>query len=132
MKIGYTNFAVGNILSALKRGIITSRKEILVGKTKSATAILSLFYRKGFIEGFELVSPSVYKVHLKYWNGQALIKNFRIISKPSKRVHLSVLAIKKRLMSGKLSVFSTSRGLLTSVECLYLNIGGEILFEIIL
>jgi len=89
-------------------------------------------YRKGFIEGFYLHDKEFYSVKLKYWQGRSLIRDFKIISKPSRRFYLGTGLIKNRLMSGRLSVFSTSLGLLTSIECLYLNVGGEILFEIIL
>lgn len=130
MHNNYSGFVLGQSLSLLKRGIITSRKEVFLLKSHLTTAILVLFYRKGFIQGFELIDNSHYKVILKYWNGQSLIKGFQIISRPSKRVFLNVTTIKKRLKTGHLSIFSTSQGLLTSIECLYLNIGGEILFEI--
>lgn len=131
MKIGSTNFIVGQILSVLKRGIITSRKEVLVVKSKFTFSLLLLLYRKGFIEGFELLNNFQYRVFLKYWQGKSLIKDLYVVSKPSKRVYLDVVAIRQRLMSGRLSIFSTSHGFLTSIECLYLNVGGEILFEII-
>jgi small subunit ribosomal protein S8 len=129
---GFTNFVIGQALSALKRGIITSRKDVLIVKNKFTLSLLILLYRKGFIEGFELMNDSYFKVSLKYWQGRPLIKDFNIVSKPSKRVFIDVVGIRKRLSSGRLSIFSTSRGLLTSIECLYLNVGGEILFEIIL
>jgi small subunit ribosomal protein S8 len=131
MRTGSTNFVVGQTLSVLKRGIITSRKDVLLVKSKFNFSLLILLYRKGFIEGFELLNSFQYRVCLKYWQGKSLIKDLRIISKPSRRVFLDVVGIKNRLMSGRLSVFSTSQGFLTSIECLYLNIGGEILFEII-
>lgn len=131
MKLGSTNFSVGQIVSVLKRGIITSRKEVLVVKNKFTFSLLILLYRKGFIEGFELLNDFQYRVFLKYWQGKSLIKDFHIISKPSKRIFLDVTGIRQRLMSGRLSIFSTSYGFLTSIECLYLNVGGEILFEIV-
>jgi small subunit ribosomal protein S8 len=129
---GHANFGVGQILSSLKRGVFTSRKYVFVVRTKLSLSILVFLYTKGLIESFSIFSNYQFKVFLRFRRGDSLIRNFKIISTPGRRVFRDVAQIKKLCYKRRLLVVSTNVGLLSGVECVYRSIGGELMFEIVL
>jgi len=76
-------------------------------------------------------------VFLKYNNNNPVLKKLRIISIPSKRVYVSYETIVKNLVRSGVFVVSTSAMGLVSTEnylqhdSKFLNVGGELLFQII-
>jgi ribosomal protein S8 len=131
-QLGHSNFGVGQILSSLKRGIYSYRKSVFVVRTKLSGLILSFFYKKGLIESYNVFGPSKYIVTFRHWRGEGLVKQLRIISVPTRRVFCDSYQLQRRYKSRNIVVVSTSQGLMTSVECIFRGIGGEVLFEIII
>lgn len=130
-KSGHSNFGVGQVLSSLQRGINAYRKNVFVVRTKFSLSILLFLYKRGLIEGFQVYDVSRFLVFLRFWRGISIVKNFIIISKPSKRIFYNSWQIRRRFLKRKIVVVSTNLGLMSSIECLNLKIGGEILFEIV-
>lgn len=101
--------------------------------------ILKILYKKGFIRGFKVYykgqnnNKKVFvKVFLKYEiTGQPVIKNVNIISKPSKRVYVSIKNLWKHGNGFTIFVLSTPYGIITDQEARIYNCGGELLFSII-
>jgi len=76
-------------------------------------------------------------VFLKYRDNSPVLKKLRIISVPSKRVYVSYDTIIKNLVRSGIFVLSTSTlGIVSTDNYLqhdskFLNVGGELLFQII-
>ncbi len=120
-------FLIGIVLSQIFQGYKKHAKEVLVNRSKHSFDILFFLYKQGFILNFSCKGNFYYLVHLKYSLGHSVIKDFKILSKPSKRVYCSFLDLKKYKSFRGIYVVSTSRGLLSSTECLYYGLGGEML-----
>ena len=96
--------------------------------------ILNVLYKQGYIRGLKKVyknDKKYIKVLLKYdFQGEALIKNIKRISKPSRRVYVSIKSLWKVNTGAGIFILSTPKGILTDNEARFLNIGGEVLFYI--
>lgn len=126
----YTNFILGLILSRLKYAYKSNRGYVNIPNSRYVLSVIDFLFNKGFIKHYTLIPTGELIVYLQYYEGRCLFNNFKIVSKPSKRVYMSYTAIRSNLLKRRLVVVSTTRGLMTSLECVSLKLGGEILFEL--
>jgi ribosomal protein S8 len=108
-------------------------KSVVNVKVTSRTLILFLL-RKNIIKSLQKAFDAeqnlyIYKINFNYLEGSVpLYKNFKFLSKPSRKFYVSYKNLKK--FYGKcqyLGIVRTRRGLLSLVECLKFKIGGELI-----
>lgn len=97
--------------------------------------LLNILYKEGYIRGFVRVSDNnkqdCFKVLLKYsYDNSPVIKNARRISKPGKRVYVSVTSLWKIKNGMGILIISSPHGLVTDNDARLLNCGGEVLCHI--
>lgn len=130
---------LANLLSNIQSGITVRHKIVNVKRTKLNLEVLRLLYEEGFIDGFSisLDKPRSFSVFLKYKDGIPVLKKLKVISLPTRRVYVNYNTIKKKLSRIGIFVISTSRYGLVCTDSYFsnderlLNIGGELLFQII-
>ena len=132
MKI--SNNSLANFIAQLNLGSLRRLRYIVIFYSRFYINILQLLYKEGIIRLFFLKKNKIF-IYFKYLKGCSLFK-FKLISKPSKRIFVSInklnLIYNKENFSG-FFIISTPLGLLTSNECcLYRNLSGEILFKVYL
>ena len=95
--------------------------------------LLKILYLEGLIQSFCIGKQKkkdsfVIKVTLRYFYNKSILKNLKILSKPSHLKYIKYSDICK--ISDRKFVFflSTSKGILTSLECKKKRIGGKLLF----
>jgi small subunit ribosomal protein S8 len=109
-----------------------------VSLPKNILCILTILRKRGVIRGFTLQEQSVQDkkkrqviLYLKYDAvGKPLIDTLFIVSKPSRRVYISSVALWQPQTSTGFFVLSTSYGILTDNEARRYNVGGEVLFGV--
>ena len=108
----------------IKNGQLVKRTFILQQKTKICEQFLKVLWDEGFILGYKTVqtNKSQLKIFLKYKKGNPVINSIQFVSKPSKRVYLSVKQLWKIQSNNNLIVLSTSKGLLSIFKCKKLKI----------
>jgi len=128
-----------SLLSNIQSGITVRHTVVLVQRTRLNLEVLNLLYAEGFINGFSISEkrPNNISVFLKYSNGNPVLRKFKIISIPSKRVYVNHETIVKDLVLKGVFVLTTSKyGLIISEAFrknseIVINTGGELLFQII-
>jgi small subunit ribosomal protein S8 len=125
---------ISNMISIIKVGILGRRLEVVIRTSNYCSRVLQVLYRLGFIRGFVIVDKRKTKVLLKYMTiNRSVIRNIKVISKPSRRVYWTKkhieTSVNHRSSSGYILV-STSSGILTNYECQNANIGGEAILSI--
>lgn len=128
------NSILADSLSIIRNGISSKLLVVKVRKSKFMVEILNLMYLEGYINGYSLDGTNLVKVYLKYSEGFSVIKKIKIESKPGCRVYRNYKYLWKLFTKDhKIVVCSTTMGILTNKEIFAkrLNIGGEILFEIV-
>ena len=127
-------FLVADLVSILRVGSKSHLSSINVQVHKYTSIILTLLYIEGFVARFRKLSLRQYRVDLKYHNGRAIITSVKIISNPSKRMYCNLAKLTLLVNNSNFSGFyilSTSKGLLTSDDCLFrYHVSGEIVLKI--
>jgi small subunit ribosomal protein S8 len=127
MRIGLTNFILGQCLSIIRSGILSKQEYVFLPKTKFSLLFLTFLYKKGLIFSFRIVNEFTIQLFLKYWENRSVIKSFKIISVPSKRIYVNHKKLDKIAKKKVITVISTHKGIYTALECLSLGVGGEVL-----
>ena len=128
-----TNFIIGDLISRIKVASKGHLKQINVLNTKISINILNIFYKTGLIRGFKINYGHIL-IYLKYYQNKPIFFDIKLISKPSKKVYWSLekLSLKYNLNTfAGFYIISTSKGLITSTECLLGDkISGKIILKI--
>jgi len=127
------NFIIGDLISRIKVASKGHLKQINVLNTKISIDILDIFYKTGLIRGFK-INLGYIEVYLKYYQNKPIFFDIELISVPSKKVYWSLekLSFKYNLNSfAGFYIVSTSKGLITSTECLLgEKISGKVILKI--
>lgn len=89
--------------------------------------------REGFVASAEkrvIGKKSMIEVRLRYENGKSAISDFKIISKPSRRLYAGYREMKSVRQGYGTGVISTPAGVLSDKEVRKKKVGGEYLFEV--
>lgn len=117
---------LNNFVNTIKTATISKILTVRTQKTKINLKILQLMYRLGYINNYFIEKDSI-KVYLKYYNNKSVINNITLIlksSRPSFQKKKNIIFFKYFKKNG-FTVYNTSKGLLTDVECLLVGVGGE-------
>ncbi len=102
---------------------------IVLGSCWNRVGIAEVLKKEGFIKDFKNVpddKQGVLRVYLKYGPlNQKIINHIKRESKPGRRIYKQVEDIGKVLNGIGISIYSTSKGILSNKECRENKIGGE-------
>ncbi|CDO63641.1 putative mitochondrial ribosomal protein S8 precursor [Plasmodium gaboni] len=92
--------------------------------------ILELLQKEGLIRGFSIKGTKI-DILLKHYKGAPVIRNIRVVSKPSRDIWLTPheLKFRTRFNTG-LWVMQTSCGVISHRDCIRMGIGGKMLFAV--
>ena len=128
-----TNFALADLVARLNISSKNRLVSVRVGFTKFSLNVLRVFLKNGVINGLAIEHDYI-TVFLKYYKLKPVFREIKIISRPGKRVFwtLGFLSLKYNVTNfSGFYIISTSKGLLTSNDCLLgLNVSGEIILKI--
>ena len=116
-----------NMFANIKNGQLNKCDIIFQRRKKICEAFLKILWNEGFILGYKLDDQDVnqIKIFLKYNKNRPAIKSVKFLSKPSRRIYYSAKQIWKLDSNKSLIIFSTNKGLKSTLECKKLKIGGE-------
>jgi small subunit ribosomal protein S8 len=126
---------LGDMFARIKNGH-RARLGVIVlhpGTSQLCLKILTLLVHEGYIQSFSEVSDKLKKnsyirVYLKYdANGVPALQSIFRVSKPTRRVYLSLKALWKPRSTGGIFIVSTTAGLMSDYEARKRNLGGEII-----
>ena len=120
------NQTVINFLVNLKNASLKKKFFIVISANKKLLNLIKLFYKEGFIQSYSFVDncKSII-IYFRYPLNINLFKNVKILSTPTKIIHLKYVDIIKILDNNKLLVLSLSNfKYVTSLTCKKLKIGG--------
>lgn len=128
------NDPVADFIIQLKNAGMVGKKEVSLPYSKMKHAIADKLVEVGYVEGASKRGKKVKKtldVNLKYdAGGKHQIKGVKRVSKPGRRMYISVSEIFPVKFGKGHRVLSTPAGILTGDEARKKNVGGEELFII--
>jgi small subunit ribosomal protein S8 len=125
---------VGDMLTRIRNGQRVGKSSVVSPASKLRTGVLDVLQREGYIRGYNVSEirkgVSEITIELKYFEGDAVIKQIDRVSTPGRRVYSKIKDLPKVYNGLGIAVLSTPRGVLSDQEARDQNVGGEILCKV--
>lgn len=122
-----------DLLTRIKNGQQARHNSVQAPFSKFDFAVAKTLQEAGFVEDVQKKAAgkrNVIEIRLKYKKNQPGMTDFRIVSKPSRRLYSGYGELKPVKQNFGVSVLTTPSGIMTNKEARKQKVGGEYLFEI--
>jgi len=127
------NHAVSELVCLLKNGQLAKKNKVVSSFSKMKQSILGILKKEGYVKDFEVVKGDSFdslEIELSYHNGQPVIKEIAVISRPGQRKYSRVEDIPVVYNGLGMVILSTPKGILSDYDAKNTNVGGELLLKI--
>ena len=124
---------LGDMLTRIRNGQQARMDSVVSPASKLRARVLDVLQREGYIRGYKeeaLGAAKGLRIELKYFEGQPAIKHVARVSKPGRRVYSGAKELPRIRNGLGITIVSTPRGVLSDVEALDQNVGGEVLCQV--
>lgn len=125
---------LGDMLTRIRNGVARRKSSISTPASKLRARVLDVMQAEGYIRGYSEVSfdngKSEINIELKYHEGGPVIREIERVSKPGRRVYVSVKSIPQVANGLGITILSTPKGVLADHQAREQNVGGEVLCSI--
>ncbi|AQS41260.1 MAG: 30S ribosomal protein S8 [Candidatus Tokpelaia hoelldobleri] len=125
---------LGDMLTRIRNAIGRRKTKLTTPASKLRARVLQVLQSEGYIRGFSQTDfdngKSEIEIELKYYEGAPVIREISRISKPGRRVYVSVKSIPHVANGLGISILSTPKGVMADHEAREQNVGGELLCRI--
>jgi len=125
------NDAIGDMLTRIRNAQMRGKSTVSTPASKLRAWVLDVLADEGYIRGYESGTdtnghPTI-EISLKYYEGEPVIREVKRVSKPGRRVYMSVNDIPQVRQGLGVSIVSTSKGVMSDAAARGANVGGEVL-----
>ena len=125
------NDPIGDMLTRIRNAQMRGKSTVSTPASKLRAWVLDVLADEGYIRGYERSSdanghPTI-EISLKYYEGEPVIREVKRVSKPGRRVYMSVNDIPQVRQGLGVSIVSTSKGVMSDAAARGANVGGEVL-----
>ena len=124
---------LGDMLTRIRNAIMRGRTSVSTPASKLRGRVLAVLIEAGFIRGYTEVEQDGFKafdIELKYYEGEAVIREISRVSKPGRRVYSSVKSLPQVRNGLGIAILSTPKGVMSDHAARENNVGGEILCQV--
>jgi len=124
---------LGDMLTRIRNAIMRGRANVSTPASKLRGRVLDVLAEEGFIRGYSEVEQEGFKafeIELKYFEGEAVIREIKRVSKPGRRVYSSVKSLPQIRNGLGIAILSTPKGVMSDHAARENNVGGEILCQV--
>ena len=125
---------LGDMLTRIRNGQVRKKDTVSMPASRFRGNVLDVLHREGFIRGFQKVdsvnNKNIFKIELKYIDGEPVIKDISRVSTPGRRVYSGIKGLPRHFDGLGISILSTSKGIMSDQEAREENVGGEILCKV--
>ena len=122
---------IADMFTRIRNAIQAKKRTVSIPASSLKKEVTRLLFENHFVAKYAFVDDGgqgVIKILLKYDDKmQNAIQGLRRISTPGLRKYAAVSAVPKVMSGMGISIVSTSKGLMTDVDCKKLNVGGEVI-----
>ena len=125
------NDPIGDMLTRIRNAQMRGKLNVSTPASKLRAWVLDVLADEGYIRGYvrkdtdngqgELV------IELKYYEGTPVIRDVKRVSKPGRRVYMSIKDIQPVRNGLGVSILSTPKGVMSDAHARAANVGGEVL-----
>lgn len=127
------NDLLSDMLTRIRNGQNARLATIHAQYSKLLANVCDVLKREGFIKDWSKTGDEnkpTLEIHLKYHEGEPVIKKLRRVSTPGRR-HYSAVRLLQKVNNGLgVAILSTSQGVMTDNEARQKNVGGEVLCSV--
>ncbi|ENT05742.1 30S ribosomal protein S8 [Brucella sp. 63/311] len=125
---------LGDMLTRIRNAVGRKKPKVSTPASKLRARVLDVLQAEGYIRGytqseFENGKAEI-EIELKYYEGVPVIREITRVSKPGRRVYVSVKSIPQVANGLGISILSTPKGVMADHEAREQNVGGELLCRI--
>ena len=125
---------IGDMLTRIRNAVGRKKTKVSTPASKLRARVLDVLQSEGYIRGYtqsEFVNGKAeIEIELKYYEGVPVIRELTRVSKPGRRVYVSVKSIPQVSNGLGISILSTPKGVMADHEAREQNVGGELLCRI--
>eukprot|EP01035_Chromulina_nebulosa_P033292 gene33292-44562_t len=124
-----THDPISDLITRIRNAQMRSKPKVSTPGSKMRANVLEVLKNEGYIRGYASVEHSSgrseLEVELKYFDGEPVIREIDRVSKPGRRVYVSVKNLPRVKNGLGISVLSTPKGIMADHEAREANVGGE-------
>jgi len=125
------NDPLGDMLTRIRNAQMRGKSTVSTPASKLRAWVLEVLASEGYIRGFERTNTDNGQgelvISLKYFEGTPVIREVKRVSKPGRRVYMSVKEIPSVRNGLGISIVSTPKGVMSDANARAANVGGEVL-----
>ena len=125
------NDPLGDLLSRIRNAQQRKKSKVSTPGSRLRANVLDVLKTEGYIRGYTAVEHkdgrSEFEIELKYFDGAPVIREIERVSKPGRRVYVSVKTLPRVNNGLGISILSTPKGVMADHDAREHNVGGEIL-----
>jgi small subunit ribosomal protein S8 len=125
------NDPVGDLITRIRNASMRNKSRVSSPSSKLRVNLLDVLKSEGYIRGYSTVEHkdgrNEVEIELKYFDGAPVIREIARVSKPGRRVYVSVKNLPRVNNGLGISILSTPKGVMADHAARDANVGGEIL-----
>lgn len=125
---------LANFLTKLRNAYLVRKAEIIVPASRLVRAVASTLLKEGYLSEVTLQTDTQHpmlRLTLRYHGKQPAVERIRQISKPGRRVYVSVDRIPRPVGGFGSIILSTPQGVMSGSQAKKVRLGGEVLCEVL-
>jgi small subunit ribosomal protein S8 len=125
---------LGDMLTRIRNGVARRKSSVSTPASNLRARVLDVLQAEGYIRGYSKTDfengKSELNIELKYFEGAPVIRKIDRVSKPGRRVYVSVKSIPQVANGLGITILSTPKGVMADHQAREQNVGGELLCSI--
>ncbi len=125
---------IADYLTRVRNGLHAQKTYVDVPASNMKRKISRILFEQGFVKKYIIIDDGLQgfiRIWLKYDElGSPVIHNIKRISKPGRRLYVSVENLPRVKNNLGISILTTPKGIITASEARRQNVGGEVLCEV--
>ncbi len=122
-----------DLLTKIKNAQAVKKENIKVHYSKMDEEVVSVLVKQNYLDSYEKKGRNpkrILDIKLKYNEGKGAVSDVKLLSRPSRRLHVGYKEIKPVRHGYGLLVLSTPKGIMTGQDAKKAKVGGTLLFQI--
>jgi small subunit ribosomal protein S8 len=125
---------LGDMLTRIRNAYGRKKTSVSSPSSRLRMRVLDVLKTEGYIRDYAQVDhddgKSELEIELKYYDGAPVIREISRVSKPGRRVYVSVRSIPQVANGLGISILSTPKGVMADHDAREQNVGGEVLCQV--
>ena len=126
-----THDPISDLITRIRNAQMRSKSKVSTPGSKMRASVLEVLKSEGYIRGYASVAHasgrSELEIELKYFDGTPVIREIERVSKPGRRVYVSVRSLPRINNGLGVAIVSTPKGVMADHAARDANVGGEII-----